>query len=63
MAVSARLRSKTPLALTRYCKAHGLTKTQALERGAAQLRPRPRAALLAGGNRVFCLPHSSIRSE
>ena len=33
MAISARLNSKTQLALSRYCKAHGLTKTQALERG------------------------------
>jgi hypothetical protein len=37
MAVSARLRTKTQLALARYCKAHGLTKTQALERGIALL--------------------------
>jgi hypothetical protein len=28
---------KTSLALTRYCKAHGLTKTQALERSIALL--------------------------
>jgi hypothetical protein len=33
MAISARLSSKTQLALIRYCKAHGLTKTEALERG------------------------------
>ena len=33
MAISARLNSKTQLALLRYCKTHGLTKTQALERG------------------------------
>lgn len=33
MAISARLNSKTQLALMRYCRAHGLTKTQALERG------------------------------
>jgi hypothetical protein len=33
MSVSARLSPKTQLALARYCKAHGLTKTQALERG------------------------------
>jgi hypothetical protein len=33
VSVSARLSSKTQLALARYCKAHGLTKTQALERG------------------------------
>lgn len=33
MAISARLSSKTQLALSRYCKAHGLTKTEALERG------------------------------
>jgi hypothetical protein len=28
---------KTLLALTRYCKAHGLTRTQAVERGIALL--------------------------
>jgi hypothetical protein len=33
MAISARLSSKTQLALSRYCKTHGLTKTEALERG------------------------------
>jgi hypothetical protein len=33
MTVSARLESKTKLALARYCKAQGLTKTQAIERG------------------------------
>jgi hypothetical protein len=33
MTVSARLSSKTQVALARYCKAHGLTKTEALERG------------------------------
>jgi hypothetical protein len=33
MAISARLSSKIQLALARYCKAHGLTKTEALERG------------------------------
>lgn len=33
MSVSARLSPKTQLALARYCKAHGLTKTEALERG------------------------------
>lgn len=37
MAVSARLGTKTQLALARYCKAHGLTKTEALERGIALL--------------------------
>jgi hypothetical protein len=37
VAVSARLTIKTQLALARYCKAHGLTKTQALERGIALL--------------------------
>lgn len=37
MAVSARLGTKTQLALARYCKAHGLSKTQALERGIALL--------------------------
>jgi hypothetical protein len=37
MAVSARLTPKTQLALARYCKAHGLTKTEALERGIALL--------------------------
>ena len=37
MAISARLTSKTQLALSRYCKAHGLSKTQALERGIALL--------------------------
>jgi hypothetical protein len=42
MAVSARLGSKTQLALNRYCKTHGLTKTQALERGIALLLQRER---------------------
>lgn len=37
MTVSARLSPKVQLALTRYCKAHGLTKTQAIERGIAML--------------------------
>jgi hypothetical protein len=37
MTVSARLSPKTQLALARYCKSHGLTKTQALERGIALL--------------------------
>jgi hypothetical protein len=37
MAVSARLGSKTQLALARYCKVHGLTKTEVLERGIALL--------------------------
>jgi len=37
MAVSARLGPKTQLALARYCKARGLTKTEALERGIALL--------------------------
>jgi hypothetical protein len=37
MSVSARLNPKTQLALARYCKAHGLTKTEALERGIALL--------------------------
>lgn len=37
VAVSVRLVPKTLLALTRYCKAHGVTKTQALERGIALL--------------------------
>jgi hypothetical protein len=37
MAVSVRLVPKTQLALARYCKAHGLTKTEALERGIALL--------------------------
>ena len=37
MTVSARLGSKTRLALARYCKVHGLTKTEALERGIALL--------------------------
>jgi hypothetical protein len=37
MAVSARLGSKTQLALARYCKTHGITKTQALQRGIALL--------------------------
>jgi hypothetical protein len=37
MAVSARLSSKTQLALARYCKSRGITKTQALERGLALL--------------------------
>lgn len=33
MAISARLNYKTQRALARYCKTHGLTKTEALERG------------------------------
>lgn len=37
MSVSARLSPKVQLALTRYCRAHGLTKTQAIERGIAML--------------------------
>lgn len=37
MPVSVRLVPKTLLALTRYCKANGLTKTQALERSIALL--------------------------
>jgi hypothetical protein len=37
MAISARLDPKMQLALARYCKTHGLTKTQALERGIALL--------------------------
>ena len=37
MATSARLAPKTLLALQRYCKAHGVTKTQALEQGIALL--------------------------
>jgi hypothetical protein len=37
MSVSARLSPKTQLALARYCKVHGITKTQALERGIALL--------------------------
>jgi hypothetical protein len=37
MAVSVRLVPKTQLALARYCKANGLTKTEALERGIALL--------------------------
>ncbi len=40
MAVSARLGPKTERALARYCKIHGLTKTQALERGIALLTQR-----------------------
>ena len=38
MTVSARLSREMQLALTRYCRAHGLTKTQAIERGLAMLR-------------------------
>jgi len=37
MTISARLTPKTQLALMRYCREHGLTKTQALERGIALL--------------------------
>jgi hypothetical protein len=37
MAISARLARKTQLALLRYCKAHGVTKTEALERSIALL--------------------------
>jgi hypothetical protein len=37
MSISARLTPKTLLALARYCKAHRLTKTAALERGIALL--------------------------
>lgn len=33
MAISARLNSKTQIALMRYCRRHGLSKTQAIERG------------------------------
>lgn len=33
MSISARLRPKMQIALVRYCKTHGLTKTEALERG------------------------------
>jgi hypothetical protein len=33
VAISARLAAKTQLALARYCKARGITKTEALERG------------------------------
>lgn len=33
MTISARLDAKTQLALTRYCKARGISKTQAIERG------------------------------
>jgi hypothetical protein len=37
MSISARLPAKTLRALERYCKAHGLTKTEALDRGIALL--------------------------
>jgi hypothetical protein len=37
MSVSARLTAKSKLALARYCKTHGVTKTEALERGIALL--------------------------
>jgi hypothetical protein len=37
MAISARLTNKTQLALMRYCRTHGITQTQALERGIALL--------------------------
>jgi hypothetical protein len=37
MAASARLSPKSQLALARYCKSRGITKTQALERGIALL--------------------------
>lgn len=37
MAISARLAPKTQLALQRYCRTHGVTKTEALERGIALL--------------------------
>lgn len=33
MSISARLSPMMQIALARYCKAHGLTKTEALERG------------------------------
>jgi hypothetical protein len=33
MAVSARLSSRTRLALDRYCRNRGVTKTEAIERG------------------------------
>ena len=42
MSISARLAPKTLHALTRYCKSHGLTKTQAIERGIALLLREPR---------------------
>ncbi len=37
MAISARMNPRLQLALTRYCRAHGLSKTQALERGVSLL--------------------------
>jgi hypothetical protein len=37
MAISARLPLKTQRALARYCRRHGITKTEALERGIAFL--------------------------
>lgn len=37
MAISARMNPRLQLALVRYCKVHGLSKTQALERGVSLL--------------------------
>jgi len=37
MSISARLPAKTLRALERYCKTHGITKTEALDRGIALL--------------------------
>jgi hypothetical protein len=44
MGISARLPAKTLRALERYCKAHGLTKTEALGRGIALLLREERAS-------------------
>jgi len=42
MAISARLRRKTEAALTRFCRARGMTKTEAIERGLALLLDQDR---------------------
>jgi len=41
MATSARLSAGTEQALKRYCKRHGITKTEALERGIGLLDSEP----------------------
>jgi hypothetical protein len=42
MAISARLRRKTEAALTRFCRARGITKTEAIERGIGLLLDQDR---------------------
>jgi hypothetical protein len=44
MTISARLPMKTLRALERYCRAHGLTKTEALDRGIALLLKEERGS-------------------